>query len=28
VEDPDGGEYLHVVGLEDGSIVTSGDYRR
>lgn len=28
VEDPEGGEYLHVVWLEDGSIVTSGDYRR
>ncbi len=28
VNDPDGGEYLHTLYIETGSVVTSGDYQR
>lgn len=28
IQDPDGGEYLHTVYLDKGSVVTSGDYQR
>jgi len=28
IQDPDGGDYLHTIYLEKGSVVTSGDYQR
>lgn len=28
VENPDGGEYLHKLSLQEGSVATSGDYQR
>lgn len=28
INDPDGGEYLHTLYIESGSVVTSGDYQR
>ena len=28
VQNPDGGEYLHKISINDGAVVTSGDYQR
>ena len=28
IQDPDGGDYLHTIYVEKGSVVTSGDYQR